>query len=329
MSTQTVQTIFNLNGVANGSPLGFQQPAINFTDLPFGPWGTLSTPVNATGHLIGIANPSQYKVGLFAAESETQFLSGQSMLVSVNSDGSFSVPVSQSAVSFVAALMTPDFASNYYSSNFPSGNGTGITSSLPLPKDDPQNIPLLIQVPAGFNRTLWVGRSPFYPMFSVAPGTSWNTSTGISALLKPNTNNQPPDPTNPSLFPQLWQFLQGEGPQQLSYFIGAQDSSGQQTKGALVISLYIYQNTMYLIAGYGPLNGASSIIQPNFVSTPIVSWQAFPPSVVQIGCAVTVLSDDILLAIDEYNVEQSVMSNFLQIYERIVKDTLKVIFATI
>ena len=66
--SQQVQTIISLNGVANGSGFTNQQPTVVFENLPYGPWTALSSPRAASGKVIGFADPSQYKIALFAVK---------------------------------------------------------------------------------------------------------------------------------------------------------------------------------------------------------------------------------------------------------------------
>jgi hypothetical protein len=309
-SVYSTQITFNLNGLVNASPVGLQSPTITIPQLPFGPWGALSTPRTVSGQIQGVLDPDQYQVGLFAVESPAQFLGGPSWQTSVAADGSFSLAVPQSAGSYVALLMTTDFASQYYAGAFPGGSGT--VSTLPSPTESPGQVLMEVQIPAALNRYLGIQDS------SLPPG---------EALLYPierNTNSQnlPPgtlDPTVSSNYPQLWNELMGSP---ASFVIAAQNASGQGTGGALVLGLYIYDNQLFLMFG-----ASGPDISPQFVSTVLVNWTAFAPQMIQVGLAVTVLSTGLQVAIDQLNVQESAIPEILAALEEIAAEFMEVLFS--
>lgn len=305
MSTEAIggtSVTFNLNGLVNAAPVALQSPTISIPQLPFGPWGTLSTPQTTTGQIMGVPNPQQYQVGLFAVQrigngEGYSYLGGPSWLASVAADGSFSLSVPQSAGSYKALLLDPAFASQYYASTFPSGDSTVLV--LPSPVDHPGQVWMEVLIPAALNRYLSVtGASSAIPPQGALP-------TAIGRGF--NSQNMPPgtlDPTNPSNYPQLWQDLQGSP---LSFLIYALNSHQQATGGSLMLSLYIFENQLFLLVGaQGPATS------PQFISSVLVDWQAFQPSTIQVGLALTVLPTSLQLAIDQLNVQPSAIPEILE-----------------
>lgn len=316
-----IQTSFLLNGLANGSPYSVQQPTLQFDNLPFGSWGSLSSARTVTGRVVGMNSSSGSQIGVFAVQSKGELMGNSGWTATVGSDGSFSVPVGQSAISFVGLLMTPDFASSYYSSTFPSGSGT--VATLPTPTDDPGDVLLSVVVPAGLDRSL-VTSGLDIP--TLPPGTAWNMGTGIVRTLQPVNQNQP-SPTSAN-YGQIWNFLcEPPSPFCLPFCFTAQTSSGSSTQGALAVGLYVYENDLYLIAGYGPSPRVQgSTITPDLVCASIVDWQVLPPSTVQVGITLTILSDQVMLSVDSVNVTPSVIQGFLKAYFKMDKALLGALF---
>lgn len=307
--SQPIQTILNVNGIANGSPYSTQEPTLIFNNLPFSIWGSMSSARTVTGKVIGMANPQQYQVALFALESKTQILGNTAWLTSVASDGSFSLSVQQSATVYRALLMTPTFAQSYFASTFPNGSGT--VSSLPIPAENPGDVLLMIGLPAGLNRSLV---QPFHgPSPILKPGDAFLEPTGMSRQLSPGSTQGMPDPSNPSQVGQLWNMLlSGGAPGLMSFRITTQNPDGSAGKGAFATGVYVYGQSMYLLAGAGPASGQAGGTTPIIVSQSIVNWQFLPPSMVQLGMALTILPEKILLAVDVVNVEPSALGTFLK-----------------
>ncbi|NPC68977.1 hypothetical protein HPP05_04345 [Corallococcus exiguus] len=307
--SQSVQTLLNINGIANGSPYSTQEPTILFNNLPFSVWGSMSSARTVTGKVIGIANPQQYQVALFALESKTQIVGNTSWLTSVGSDGSFSLSVQQSATVYCVLLMTPTFAQSYFASTFPSGSGT--VSSLPIPAEHPGDVLLMIGLPAGLNRSLVL---PFAGENSIVkPGDACLQPMGLNRQLSPGSTQGMPDPTNPNQVSQLWSWLVGgSSPGMMAFRVTTQNPDGSAGQGAFATGVYVYGQSMYLLAGAGPASGQSSTMTPIVVSEAIVNWQVLPPSMVQLGMALTLLPEKILLAVDVVNVEPSLLGSFLK-----------------
>jgi len=309
-SMYNTQITFNLNGLVNASPVSLQSPTITIPQLPFGPWGALSTPQTVSGQIQGVLDPDQYQVGLFAVESSTQFLGGPSWQTSVAADGSFSLAVPQSAGSYVALLMTTDFASQYYAGAFSGGSGT--VSTLPSPTENPGQVLMEVQIPAALNRYLGIQYS------SIPPGGALPNPIGRNA----NSQSLPPgtlDPTVSSNYPQLWNELMNSP---ASFVVTAQNASGRGTGGALVLALYIYDNQLFLMVG---VSGPD--IAPQFVSTVLVNWAVFAPQMIQVGLAVTVLPTGLQLAIDQLNVQESAVPELLEALAKVAEEFIKVLFS--
>ncbi|MCP3100467.1 hypothetical protein LZ198_16480 [Myxococcus sp. K15C18031901] len=321
--SQSVQTILNINGIANGSPYSTQEPTIVFDNLPFSLWGAMSTASTVTGKVVGIANPQQYQVALFALESKTQILGNTSWLASVGSDGTFSLSVQQSATIYCALLMTPTFAQSYFASTFPGGSG--MVSTLPVPAEHPGDVLLMIGVPAGLNRSLVQPFSWSDPV--IKPGDAFLQPAGLNRQLSPGSTNGLPDPSNPSQTHQLWtMLLEGNTPSMMSFRITTQNRDGTAGRGAFATGVYVYGQTMYLLAGAGPASGQPSGTTPIVVSQAIVNWQVLPPSMVQLGMALTILPEKILLAVDVVNVEPSVLGTFLKALYKVEFELLGLLF---
>lgn len=303
-----ISILFNLNGVANASPVTLQCPTITISKLPFGPWAQLTTPKSVSGTVAGVPNPDQYQVGLFAEENTQQFLGGTSSLATVAADGSFSLAASQSAGAYYALLMTPDFASDYYTSTFPDGEGS--VTTLPTPSAYPGQVLMEVKIPAALNRYINAGTT-----YNIPPegAQSQMIQRNFSSQYLPDLNLNPTDPAN---FQQLWYQLQG----QYSYLITATDSKAQPTGGQLLLALYIYNDQLFLMVG--AWTGVSST-SPQFVSTVVVDWGVSPPSAIQLGCALTVLPANIQLSVDVVNVDSSAIdglaSNLAQVMQAFIE----------
>jgi hypothetical protein len=310
------QINFILNGLVNAAPVTLQSPTISIPQLPFGPWGTIATPPTVSGQVTGVPNPDQYQVGLFAVQDtgtgdSYNYLGGPSWLASVAADGSFSLSVPQSAGSYTALLLDPAFASQYYANTFPGGDAT--IHSLPSPTDHPGQVWMEVLIPAALGRYL----SVFGASSAIPPQ---------GALVYPvqrnfNSQNLPPgtlDPTVSTNYPQLWQELQGSPS---SFLINALNSQQKSTGGSLMLSLYIFQNQLFLLVGAkGPATS------PQFVSTVLVNWQAFQPSMVQVGLAVSVLPASLQLVIDQLNVEPSAVAELLEALAEVTKEFIDALF---
>ncbi|MBN8469005.1 hypothetical protein JYJ95_21085 [Corallococcus exiguus] len=321
--SQSVQTLLNINGIANGSPYSTQEPTIVFSNLPFSVWGQMSSPSTVRGKVVGFANPQQYQVALFALESKTQILGNTAWLTSVGSDGSFSLSVQQSATVYCALLMTPTFAQSYFASTFPSGSGT--VTSLPIPAEHPGDVLLMIGLPAGLNRSLVLPFGVENPI--VKPGDACLQPMGLNRSLSPGSTQGMPDPTNPSQVSQLWSWLVGgNSPGMMSFRITTQNPDGSAGRGAFATGVYVYGQSMYLLAGAGPASGQSGGTAPIIVSEAIVNWQVLPPSMVQLGMALTILPEKILLAVDVVNVEPSVLGTFLKALYKVEFKLLGLLF---
>ncbi|WP_223643445.1 hypothetical protein [Corallococcus sp. EGB] len=83
---------------------------------------------------------------------------------------------------------------------------------------------------------------------------------------------------------------------------------------------------MYLLAGAGPASGQPGATAPIIVSEPILDWQVFPPSMVQLGMALTILPEKVLLAADVVNVEPSVLGTFLKALDKVEFKRLGLLF---
>lgn len=98
----------------------------------------------------------------------------------------------------------------------------------------------------------------------------------------------------------------------MAFRVTTQNPDGTAGQGAFATGVYVYGQSMYLLAGAGPASGQSSTMTPIVVSEAIVNWQILPPSMVQLGMALTILPEKILLAVDVVNVEPSVLGTFLK-----------------
>lgn len=325
--TQQVQTIISLNGVANGSGFTSQQPTIVFENLPYGPWTALPSPRTASGKVIGFADPSQYKVALFAVESRGEYTGNSAWLVDIAADGTFQIPVGQAAPLYAALLMTPSFATTYFSQTFPSGSGT--TGHLPAPADNPGEVLLMLEMPAGLNRSIVVSGSLMIP--ALAPGEDWvNTmGGGPSRALVPQNNSNAPNPAQ--LTPQstlsLWQMMLGGSNATLCVNVQAKNPDGSLGSGAFAAGVYVYMNTMYLVAGAGPRGGSS--IEPIVVTAPLVQWAMFPPSLVQLNMNLTILPERAMVSLDVMEVEPSLIYTFLKLLYEVEKKMMELLFAEI
>jgi hypothetical protein len=323
MSTEETTAIintnftFSLNGLVNAAPVGLQSPTISIPQLPFGPWGSLSTARNVSGRIIGMADPDQYQVGLFAAQSNSQFLGGKDWRTPVAADGSFSLSVPQSAGAYVALLMTPEFANQYYSATFPSGDGT--VTSLPSPAEQPGQVVMEVEIPAALNRYLGL----------VYRGSTLSSFPPGGALTTPQTlylrSNEVArgdvNPTNPNTYEILWNILVSYNSRS-TFEVYGMSSEQVRTGGLLLISLYIYGNSVYLIVG---ARRQSSAIQ--LASAALVNWSAFPPSSIQVGVAVTVLPASLLVAVDHLDVEASAIRDLIKALEVVGRTMVQLLFS--
>ena len=326
---QQTQTIISLNGVANGSGFTTQQPTVIFENLPYGPWTSLSSPRAVSGKVIGFADPSQYKIALFAVESRHDYLGNSNWLLAIAADGTFQVQVDQAAALYVALLMTPAFATSYFSEKFPDGSGT--VKHLPMPADNPGDLLLTLELPAGPNRSIAV--PSVYAIPVLAPGQNWvNTQgiTGPSRELTPLNNSGAPNPDQ--LTPQstlaLWQMMAGGSDAALSVVVAPKNPDGSNSAGIFAVGVYVYMNTMYLVAGAGPRSGGSSIA-PILVASPLVQWEVFAPSTVQLNMNITILPERAMVSIDVMEVDPSMIYTFLKLLYNVEKDLMDLMFAEI
>ena len=322
---QQIDTHLIINGIANGSPYSTQEPTIVFNNLPFSVWGAMSSPRTVTGKVVGLANPQQYRVALFALESKTQIMGNTAWLTSVASDGTFSLAVQQSATVYCATLMTPGFAQSYFASTFPGGSGT--ITSLPSPAEHPGDVLLMLAVPAGLNRRLVQPFDHSNPV--IKPGDAFQKPGQMHRTLVPATSTQGmPDPNNPAQVGQLWNMLtMTGGPSVLAFTLTTQHHDGTAGLGAFAMGVYVYGNKMYVLAGAGPAPSQRLETAPMIVSQSIVDWKAFAPSMIQLGVAATILPEKIMLAVDVVNVEQSYMETFLEALEKVTFKLLGLTFS--
>lgn len=325
--TQQVQTIISLNGVANGSGFTSQQPTVVFENLPYGPWTGLSSPRTSSGKVIGFADPSQYKIALFAVESRDEYTGNSAWLVDIAADGTFQIPVGQAAPLYVALLMTPSFATNYFAQTFPSGSGT--TDRLPTPADNPGDVLLMLEMPAGLNRSIVVPQ--LYGLPELRPGEDWVNTTGnvLPRTLQPMTQSGAPNPNQ--LTPQstldLWQMMLGNGNAAFCIMAQPKNPDGSLGAGAFAAGVYVYMNEMYLVAGAGPRYNSS--IAPIVVTAPLLDWAMFPPSMVQLNMTLTILPERAMVSIDVMQVEPSLIYTFLKMLYAVEKKMMELMFAEI
>lgn len=326
--TQQVTTILCLNGIANGSGFTTQQPTVVFENLPYGTWMTLSSAHSVTGRVIGIAGPSQYQVALFAAESKDQYSGNIAWLAQVDSEGNFQMPVQQAAALYFAVLMTPAFAQSYFAQTFP--DGSGVVDAIPSPAAHPGDVILMTDMPAGLNRSLTFPRQTSLP--TLPPGQTWINVNGYASVasLTPQNNNQAPDPDHltPQAQMQLWQMMMsGQTQASMSVVVNAIRPDGSQGNGAFAAGVYVYMNTMYLVAGAGLKSG--NTIAPVLVSSPLVQWQMFAPSKVTLNMNLTILPERVMLSIDVMEVDPSLIWTFLKLMYKVEKTLLGLLFAEI
>jgi hypothetical protein len=327
---QNVFVILNTAGIANGSAYSTQQPTVVFDDLPFSVWTALSSPRSVSGRVIGFADPTQYQVALFAAQSDTQFLGNAAWLASVATDGSFQIPVQQAAAHYIALLMLPTFAQSYFASTFPSGNAT--VSSLPSPADHPGDVVLMVAVPAGMNCSLKVEALPI-PVLS--PGQCWsNTNTtfpGAQLSPAPSTSGapNPNDLTDPNQSQSLWYnyMLRGQSPATFTTILTTQRPDGTAGNGAFAAGVYVYGNTMYMVAGAGPRQGGNGTTLPVIVAAPVVDWNVFAPSQIQLNMTITVLPGRVMLSLDVMEVDPSLIATLLKALLQVEKDLFELLLA--
>jgi hypothetical protein len=324
--TQQVQTILCLTGVANGSSFNSQQPTVLFEDLPYSVWATLPTPRTAKGKVVGFADPSQYSIVLLAVESRGTYTGNAAWVADIAADGTFQMQVDQAAPLYIALLMTPAFAASYISQTFPGGSGT--TDRVPTPADNPGDVLLMLEMPAGLNRSI------VFPGLSVpelAPGQDWVNTEGYVSVrsLQPLNTNQGPDPNNltPQTTLQLWQMMYFGSPATMCVNVIAKNPDGSNTAGALSAGVYVYGQTMYLIAGAGPTGGSSN--EPVIVTSPLVQWQAFAPSNVQLNMNLTILPEKVMLSMDVMEVDPSLIYTFLKALIKVEKKLMELMFADI
>lgn len=325
--SQQVQTIISLNGVANGSGFTNQQPTVVFENLPYGPWTALSSPRAASGKAIGFADPSQYKIALFAVESRGEYTGNTAWLTDIAADGTFQLQVDQAAALYFALLMTPSFATSYFSQTFPNGSGT--TDSLPTPADHPGDVLLMLEMPAGLNRSIVVPQ--IYGLPELRPGEDWVNTTGsvLFRTLQPMTQSGAPDPNQ--LTPQstlnLWQMMLSNSNATFCIIAQPKNPDGSLGAGAFAAGVYVYMNEMYLVAGAGPRYNSS--IAPIVVTAPLLDWAMFPPSMVQLNMTLTILPERAMVSIDVMQVEASLIYTFLKMLYEVEKKMMELMFAEI
>lgn len=316
---------FNLNGIANGAPRDEDQPTIRFENLPFGFRGQLPESANVTGKVVGVDHPEHYRVALFAKD-ESGFVGQARGLAEVAADGSFQVATSRSQAIYVAQLVTPELASSFYAPKFSSGEA--ILHDLPSPAERPGAVLMSREVPAGLGRTLVarIGRNE--EAIRVGPQAVWNDGFQYADDIR--TANGP-DPTNPREWPMMWiEGLSGRRNWSLSYVLGAETSTGQPTKGALQMSLWAYKRALYFAVGYGPARDQDmGSIQPEFVVTPVEKWLLLAPSVIQIGCTATILSDQVLFTVECTGTKPSELAIFLKAVGKLSKKIFGVLFSLV
>ncbi len=326
--TQPVQTIICLNGIANGSGFTSQQPTAIFENLPYGPWGTLSSPRAITGRVIGFADPTQYKIALFAVESRGNYTGNEAWLVDIAADGTFQMSVELSATLYVALLMASEFASSYFSQTFPSGSGT--VTHLPTPADNPDNVLLMLEMPAGLNRSIVLSNGMSIP--ELAPGQNWVNTEGyvLSRSVYPQSSGGAPNPNQmtPQSTLELWQMmLNGNGT--FCLLVKTKNPDGSWGSGGFAAGVYVYLNTMYLVAGAGPLSGSPTDPAPIVITAPLVEWQVFAPSLVQLNMTLTILPERVMLSMDVMEVEPSLIFTFLKLLYQVEKKLMELMFADI
>lgn len=324
--SQQVQTLISLNGIANGSGFTSQQPTALFENLPYGVWAPLSTPYAVEGKVVGFSDPSQYSIVLLAVESRGVYAGNAAWVATVAADGSFQMQVNQAASLYVALLMTPSFAADYIQQAFPTGSGT--TSEVPMPADHPGDVLLMLEMPAGLNRSLVF---PNMPIPELPPGQDWVNTVGyaMSRSLQPLNSNQGPDPNHltPQSTTQLWQMMYFGSQATMCVTAVARKPDGSNTLGALSTGVYVFGQTMYLVAGAGPTGGSATT--PVIVASPLVEWQAFAPSMVQLNMAITVLPEKVMLSVDVMEVDPSLIYTFLKALIKVEKKLMELLFAEI
>lgn len=326
--SQQVQTVISLNGVANGSGFTSQQPTVVFENLPYGPWTALSTPRTVNGQVIGFADPSQYKVALFAVEARGEYTGNSAWVVDIATDGTFALQVNQAAALYVALLMTPSFASSYFSQTFPAGSGT--TDHLPTPADNPGETLLMLELPAGLNRSIVITNMSAIP--ELPPGQDWVNTQGYGGpirALTPLNNNGAPNPAQmtPQSTQNLWQMMVGGSNATLCVVAQPKNPDGSLGAGAFAAGVYVYMNTMYLVAGAGPRGGSD--IAPIVVTAPLVQWAMFVPSMVQLNITLTILPERAMVSIDVMEVDPSLIYTFLKLLYEVEKKMMELMFAEI
>lgn len=326
--SQNVFVVLNTAGIANGSAYTTQQPTVAFDNLPFSVWATLASPRTVTGRVIGIASPEQYQVALFAVQAKSQFVGNSTWLASVGTDGSFQMPVQQAASHYVALLMLPAYAQSYFAATFPDGSGT--VAALPSPADHPGDVVLMAGVPAGIDCSLVAHGVPL-----LAPGECWNntnTSFPGRSLSPAPTSSDAPNPNDlgdPDQCQDLWYnfMLRGGGPAAFTIIINTQRPDGTQGNGAFSAGVYVYGNTMYMVAGAGPRQPGSNTTLPVVVAAPVVDWNAFAPSQIQLNMTIAVLPGRVMLSLDVMQVDPSLIATLLQALLKVEKNLFELLLA--
>jgi hypothetical protein len=322
---QQTSVFLNLSGIANGSYLSTSQPTALIDDLPFGAWATLARPAVATGRVVGVASPQSYEIALFAVESKDRIWGDIAWLVPVSGDGSFQITLSQAAPEYIAVLMTPTFAQNFFNETLPNGNGA--IDQLPLPATYPGDVLLVASIPSGLNRSLQVQQLTFIPILK--PGECWVNADNayISGTLRSySTSNGLPDPNDlgdPQVAEQLWQYmLRGRTDASYTVVVRTLLPDGSPGNGAFAAGVYAYENTMYLVAGSGP-NGSGTVL-PTIVVSPVIDWLVFAPNEIQLNMTLTVLPQTVMLSMNVTEVDQSLIREFLKLFLKVDKTLLQV-----
>lgn len=329
--TQSINTIISLNGVANGSGFTSQQPTAIFEHLPYGPWTAMTSPAQVDGKVIGFPDPSQYQLALFAVEARGSYTGNRAWLVDIAADGTFQMQVQQAATLYVALLMTPAFASSFFASAFPTGSGT--TDQLPMPADHSGEVLLMLELPAGLNRSIVVPQ--LYGMPELRPGEDWVNTMGTvlpPRSLQPITINGAPDPNHltEQSTKELWNFMVQSGqPATFTVIVQPKNPDGSMGAGAFAAGVYVYENQMYLVAGAGPILNTSSSVAPIVVTAHLVNWAMFPPSFVQLNMNLTILPERVMVSLDVMQVEPSLIYTFLEELYKVEKKMMQLMFAEI
>jgi hypothetical protein len=86
---------------------------------------------------------------------------------------------------------------------------------------------------------------------------------------------------------------------------------------------------MYLVAGAGPLSGSPTDPAPIVITAPLVEWQVFAPSLVQLNMTLTILPERVMLSMDVMEVEPSLIFTFLKLLYQVEKKLMELMFADI